>query len=147
MGIFDKIFKQVEAETQLSQQEAFAGIALAIAGADGYIAESEWEGIVNYIRRLRIYDNFSGPAFDKLFDKLMTILKKEGPAALVNYSSKELSEELKLTAFACAVDIALADGVMDDGEKDIINQLAEVLSVPENVAVSIIEVMIIKNRM
>jgi tellurite resistance protein len=147
MGIFDKIFKEVEAETQLSQQEAFAGIAMAMAGADGYIAESEWGEIVNYIRRLRIYDNFSGPAFDKLFDKLMTILKKEGPGALVNYSSKELSEELKLTAFACAVDIALADGVMDDEEKEIVNQLAEVLSVPENVAVSIIEVMIIKNRM
>ena len=43
-------------------------------------------------------------------------------------------------------DIALADGVLEEEEKDIINQLAEVLGVPEKTAISIIEVMIIKNK-
>ncbi|GFH99192.1 hypothetical protein IMSAGC004_01595 [Bacteroidaceae bacterium] len=146
MGLFDKIFQTAPEETKLTQQEAFAGIALAMAGADGSIAESEWEGIVNYIRRLRIYDNFSGPAFDKLFDKLFKILKKDGPGALANASAAELSDDLKLTAFACAVDIALADGVLEEEEKDIINQLAVALGVPEKTAISIIEVMIIKNK-
>lgn len=146
MGLFDKIFQAASEETKLTQQEAFAGIALAMAGADGSIAESEWNEIVNYIRRLKIYDNFSGPAFDKLFDKLFKILKKDGPSALVNASAAELSDDLKLTAFACAVDIALADGVLEEEEKDIINQLAEVLGVPEKIAISIIEVMIIKNK-
>ncbi|WP_294633794.1 tellurite resistance TerB family protein [uncultured Bacteroides sp.] len=146
MGIFDKIFKDVPEETKLTQQEAFAGIALAMAGADGSIAESEWAGIVNYIRRLRIYDNFSGPAFDKLFDKLFRILKNQGPSALVNASVESLSDDLKLTAFACAVDIALADGVLEEEEKEQINQLAEVLEIPDQTAISIIEVMIIKNK-
>ncbi len=146
MGLFDKIFQTAPEETKLTQQEAFAGIALAMAGADGSIAESEWEGIVNYIRRLRIYDNFSGPAFDKLFDKLFKILRKDGPGALANASAAELSDDLKLTAFACAVDIALADGVLEEEEKEIINQLAVALGVPEKTAISIIEVMIIKNK-
>lgn len=146
MGLFDKIFQAAPEETKLTQQEAFAGIALALAGADGSISTSEWDGIVNYIRRLRIYDNFSGPAFDKLFDKLFKILKKDGPSALVTASVEGLSEDLKLTAFACAVDIALADGVLEDSEKAIISQLAEALQIPEKVAVSIIEVMIIKNK-
>lgn len=146
MGIFDKIFKSVPEEEKLTQQEAFAGIALAMAGADGSIAESEWAGIVNYIRRLRIYDNFSGPAFDKLFDKLFRILKSQGAGALVDASSKALSDDLKLTAFACAVDIALADGVLEEKEKELINQMAIVLAVPEQTAISIIEVMIIKNK-
>lgn len=146
MGLFDKIFKQVPEEDKLSKQEAFAGIALAMAGADGSISQSEWDGIVNYIRRLRLYDNFSGPAFDKMFDKLFRILKNEGASALVSASIEGLPEELKLTAFACAVDIALADGVLEDEEKDIINQLAESLEIPENTAISIIEVLIIKNK-
>lgn len=146
MGLFDKIFQAAPEETKLTQQEAFAGIAIAMAGSDGSIASSEWDGIVNYIRRLRIYDNFSGPAFDKLFDKLFKILKKDGPSALVKASSDGLSDELKLTAFACAVDIALADGVLEDEEKNIINQLAEALQIPEQTAISIIEVMIIKNK-
>lgn len=91
MGLFDKIFKTVPEDTKFTQQEAFAGIAIAIAGADGSIATSEWDGIVNYIRRLRIYDNFSGPAFDKLFDKLFRILKSGGPGALVQASAEGLS--------------------------------------------------------
>lgn len=146
MGLFDKIFKQVPEEGKLTKQEAFAGIALAMAGADGSIAQSEWDGIVSYIRRLRLYDNFSGPAFDKMFDKLFRILKNQGPSALVSSSVAGLPEDLKLTAFACAVDIALADGVVEDEEKEIINQLAEALEIPEQTAVSIIEVLIIKNK-
>jgi len=47
MGLFDKIFQSVSEDTKLTQQEAFAGIAVAIAGADGSIAVSEWDGIVN----------------------------------------------------------------------------------------------------
>jgi len=146
MGLFDKIFKQVPEEEKLTQQEAFAGIALAMAGADGSISQSEWDGIVNYIRRLRLYDNFSGPAFDKMFDKLFRILKNQGASALVSASVESLSDDFKLTAFACAVDIALADGVLEDEEKDIINQLADTLDIPEQTAISIIEVLIIKNK-
>lgn len=146
MGIFDKIFREVPADDKFTKQESFAGIALAMAGADGSIAESEWAAIVAYLRRLRLYDNFSGAAFDKMFDKLFRILKNQGASALVSSSIGGLPEDLKLTAFACAVDIALADGVVEDEEKEIINQLAEALEIPENTAVSIIEVLIIKNK-
>ena len=133
-------------EDKLSKQESFASIALAMAGADGSIAQSEWDGICSYLRRLRLYDNFLGPAFDKMFDKLFRILKNQGASALVACSVEGLPEDMKLTAFACAVDIALADGVVEDEEKEIINQLAESLQIPEDTAVSIIEVLIIKNK-
>ena len=36
--------------------------------------------------------------------------------------------------------------MLEDSEKDIINQLASALAIPENTAVSIIEVMLIKNK-
>ena len=61
-------------------------------------------------------------------------------------STDNLREDFKLTVFACAVDIALADGVLEEEEKDIINQMAASLSIPEDIAISIIEVMIIKNK-
>ena len=84
MGLFDKVFSKAPQAEPLNAQEAFAGIALAMAGADGSIAQSEWDGIVNYICRLRLYDNYSGPAFDKMFDKIFRILKNQGPSALVS---------------------------------------------------------------
>ena len=146
MGLFDKVFSKAPKAEPLNAQEAFAGIALAMAGADGSIAQSEWDGIVNYIRRLRLYDNYSGPAFDKMFDKVFRILRNEGPGALVSASVAGLPDDLKLTAFACAVDIALADGVVEEEEKEIINQLAGALEIPEQTAIQIIEVLIIKNK-
>ncbi len=147
MGLFDKVFKTAPSgDEKFTQQEAFAAVALAVAGADGSVSTQEWDSIVTYIKRLRIYDNFSGPAFDKLFDKLFSKLKKQGPSALVEAAKDGLGEDLRMTAFACAVDIALADGVLEDDEKDIINQLAEALNVDEKTAISIIEVMIIKNK-
>ena len=51
-------------------------------------------------------------------------------------STDNLSEDFKLTVFACAVDIALADGVLEEEEKDIINQMAASLSIPEDIAIS-----------
>lgn len=146
MGLFDKIFKAVPEEDKLTKQEAFAGIAVAMAGADGSIAESEWDGICNYLRRLRLYDNFADAAFSKMFDKIFRILKSKGASALVASSIDGLPEDLKLTAFACAVDIALADGVLEEEEKGIISQLADSPQIPEQTAVSIIEVLIIKNK-
>lgn len=46
MGLFDKIFQAAPEETKLSQQEAFAGIAVALAGADGSISDAEWNEIL-----------------------------------------------------------------------------------------------------
>lgn len=146
MGLFDKVLSKAPQAEPLNAQEAFAGIALAMAGADGSIAQSEWDGIVNYISRLRLYDNYSGPAFDKMFDKVFRILRNEGPSALVTAAVAGLPDDLKLTAFACAVDIALADGVVEDEEKEVINQLAQALEIPEQTAIQIIEVLIIKNK-
>ena len=142
MSLFGKIFQGVTEEVKLNEQESFAGIALAMAGADGNVGHGEWDEIVNYMNRLRIYDSYTGSAFDKLF----RILKKEGPGSLVEKSVQGLPSELRLTAFACAVDIATSDGILEEEEKDMINQLAELLTVPEKTAISIIEVMLIKNK-
>jgi len=104
MSLFGKIFQGVTEEVKLNEQESFAGIALAMAGADGNVGHGEGDEIVNYMNRLRIYDSYTGSAFDKLFDKLFRILKKEGPGSLVEKSVQGLPSELRLTAFACAVD-------------------------------------------
>lgn len=109
MSLFGKIFQAVTEEVKLNEQESFAGIALAMAGADGNVGRGEWDEIVNYMNRLSIYDSYSGSAFDKLFDKLFRILKKEGPGSLVEKSAAALPSDLRLTAFACAVDIATSE--------------------------------------
>ena len=56
MSLFGKIFQAVTEEVKLNEQESFAGIALAMAGADGNVGRGEWDEIVNYMNRLSIYE-------------------------------------------------------------------------------------------
>ena len=46
MSLFGKIFQAVTEEVKLNEQESFAGIALAMAGADGNVGRGEWDEIV-----------------------------------------------------------------------------------------------------
>jgi len=149
MGLFDKIFQENEfsAEQTFSKQEAFLATSLAVAGCDGFVSDEEWSNLVSYVRRIKLFGGLNDNDFNKMFDRLFTILKGKGPAALIQLSKPAMDEDLKLTAFCCAVDIALADGILEDEEKNVLDELMQTLNVPEKTAVAIIEVMLIKNKM
>ncbi len=149
MGLFDKVFGKENTSASAAQftlPEAFLGVALAVAAADGHISQSEIEGIISYLRRMQMFQGFSGQQFSNMFDKLLTIAKRQGPSALVKLAKDALSREMRETAFACAVDIALADGSVEEEEKNLLSEMQQVLEIPENIAVTVIQVMMIKNR-
>ena len=54
--------------------------------------------------------------------------------------------ELAETVLALATNIVLADGVVDDDEKEFINDLRTRLEISEEQSSKIIKVMVIKNR-
>jgi tellurite resistance protein len=147
MGLFEKVFaKEPQAPVMLNKQECFLAIALAISAADGHISQSEVEGIVAYLRRMRMFESTNGNQMVSMFDKLVGIIRRQGVESLVQLAREGLPTELRETAFACAVDIAFADGVVDDSEKKLIDELQKILEVPENIALTIVQVMMIKNR-
>lgn len=148
MGLFDKVFggQKSNESINLNKQESFAAIAIAASAADGHISQTEGQSIMGYFARMRLFENYTDHQMDSLFDKLFKILKKEGPSGLVVAAKKNLPEELRQTAFACAVDISLADGVLEDTEKELLNELQSVLEVPENIAVCIVQAMLIRNK-
>jgi hypothetical protein len=57
-----------------------------------------------------------------------------------------LPEELRDTAFANACDLLLADGGIEDEEKEFLDSLQRKLEIPGDQAISIVEVMVIKNK-
>jgi tellurite resistance protein len=147
MGLFDKVFgKETAASGVLDKQESFLAIALAVSAADGHISQSEVNGIISYLSRMKMFENISGNRMQAMFDNLIGIIRRQGVGPLVNMARESLPTELRQTAFACAVDIALADGVIEQDEQNLLEQLQKVLEVPENIALNIIQVMIIKNR-
>ena len=129
-----------------SKEEAFLAIALATSAADGNIDESEAKGIFAYLLQMTMFNGYSERQLSDIFKKLVEILQNEGVGGLVAIAKSSLPSDLRETAFACAVDIALADGVIEDSEKALLEELQQVLEVSDEIGGKIIEVMMIKNR-
>ncbi len=146
MGLFDMLGGGSEGKSAFGPHEGFAGILLAAAAADGHIAEEEAHGLWGAISRMKLYSSYTPDKFNKLMDSLLKVLKKGGPELLIEKCVPVLPERLRATAFTNAVDIVLADGVVEDEEKEMIEGLKESLELEDNEAKTIIKVMIIKNR-
>ncbi|RKZ41112.1 MAG: tellurite resistance protein TerB [Gammaproteobacteria bacterium] len=145
MGWFSSS-KAPTSEDTFSKQEAFLAIALATSAADGNIDESEVKGIFAYLLQMRMYDGYTEKQVSEMFNKLVTILQNEDVGGLIAIAKSSLPDELRETAFVCAIDIALADGVIEDGEKAMLEELQQVMDVSDEVGAKMMEVMMIKNR-
>ena len=121
-------------------------VALATSAADGKVDMSEVKAIFTYLLRMKMFERYSEKELSKVFEKLVKILQNEGAGGLVAIVKTSLPAELRETAFACAVDIALADGVVEETEKALLEELQQVLEVAEDTAKMILQVMLIKNR-
>lgn len=147
MGLFDKIKGTKDAEsTKLSKEESFAAVMLAAVAADGVITEEEANGMVVGMIRMKLYAGYNGNQIGAILNKIVGIIRKQGIDALVSQAKESLPQELRETAFAVATDLALADGEIANQEKDILTKIQLALEIPEDKAVNIIEVMLIKNR-
>lgn len=146
MGLFGDMFGGGGGSKELSTQEAFAGILLAAAAADGHISDEEATGLWTIIERMKLFSNYTPDKFKRMIDTLLKLLKKGGPDLLVEKCSPVLPEELKVTAFVNACDIVLADGVVEPEEKEMIEKLQNRLEVPGDDAMEIVKVMVLKNR-
>ena len=146
MGIFDALFSGLETRTKLSPQESFAGILLAASACDGHISEDEFQQLLASLLRMKLFRRVNEKQFNQVMNKLMGILKKHGPEALVDGCAERLPEELSNAAFANACNIVLSDGVLEDDEKQFITDLTSKLHVDAKTAKTIAQVMVIKNK-
>jgi tellurite resistance protein len=96
--------------------------------------------------RMKMYAGFTSNQMGNMLNKLIGIIKKEGLEALIALAKESLPADMRETAFAVATDLALADGEIASREKDVLTKIQQSLGVPEDKAVNIIEVMLIKNK-
>ncbi|NEQ30031.1 MAG: tellurite resistance TerB family protein [Leptolyngbya sp. SIO4C5] len=148
MGLFDGVFKteQDVANIMLSPAEAFAAVALVAIAADGYLSEQEGREMTMVLARMQLFRSFSTDVMHRLFDKLLGLLKQQGPGKLINLAKASLPEELRQTAFAIATDLVLADGTVTPQEQAFLDDLYRILEIPGDTALQIVQVMTIKNR-
>ena len=147
MGLFDNLFGDKNSgNRELSKQEAFAGILLAASACDGHISNEEVQSLFTITERMKLFENVAPPKWNAMMDGLVKILKKDGPDGLVTRCAKALPDGLTDCAFANACDMVLADGVVEDEEKEFLDHAQKALGIDGDTALTIVEVMITKNK-
>ena len=146
MGLFDSLFGGMESSRKLTPQESFAGILLAASACDGHISDDEASNLTTAVGRMRLFQRVNEKEFGQVMNKLLGILKKKGCDTLLEGCCESLPGELSNAAFANACNIVLADGVVDEEEKEFIEKLRNKLKVEPGTAKAIAQVMVIKNK-
>jgi len=146
MGLFDNLFGSEKSTKELNKSEAFAGILLGACASDGHIADEEAEGLVTIMGRMKMYENWTNDKFHATINKLLGQIKRQGVEKVIQRCAESLPDQLHSTAFANACDLVLADGVVEEEEKEFLETLQRSLQMSGDEALTIIEVMIIKNK-
>jgi tellurite resistance protein len=149
MGVFDKLFKVSESKTKelnLTKEEAFVGIILSSVAVDEVIDKEELLVVSHTLGRMRAFRRFPPEQVVNMMNTFLQIIRREGVGNIVDAAKRCLNKDMRETAFALAVDIILADGVVEQKEKEFLEKLQEVLGLAPELAKKIVEVMIIKNK-
>lgn len=146
MGLFDSLFGGSDSGGKLTPQESYAGILLGASACDGHIADDEVQGLMTAVVRMKLYQRMNDRQFSQIFGKVHGVLKKRGVDVLIDACAAALPKDLARPAFANAVDIVLADGVVEEDEKQFIENLRAKLNIDPETAKTIARVMVIKNK-
>lgn len=126
-----------------SDYEAWIGILYACIAADGDDSDTEIEALS---RMIAYKQKFSRVDILPLYEKVEDINKQIGGLALVEACAKVVDENDKNTLFAMAVEIVLADGILDDEEEKTIEFIAQQMNIDKKLVDKIVEVMLIRNK-
>jgi hypothetical protein len=78
-------------------------------------------------------------------DHVTDLISRHGAFPIVALASKALTAELRAPAFAIAVDLVLANGQASLDERKFIDGLQGLLQIPDEEAMKIVDVIIVKN--
>lgn len=147
MSLFDKVLgSQTQVQEALNPAEAFAAITLAATASDGYLSEEETRILYSVLSRMKLFRSYPYDVMNRMFERLLTILRRQGLDVLFNTAKESLPYNLREAAFAVATDLVLADGIVTQEEKDFLNDLYQALDIPGELATQIVQVMLIKHR-
>ncbi|MBD2213582.1 tellurite resistance TerB family protein [Calothrix sp. FACHB-156] len=148
MGLLDTVLgTESQVQPTLSPAEAFAAITLAATAIDGNLSEDEALSIASVLSRSKLFRNYTDEMMNKLFDKILGILRRrDGINLLFNSAKQTLTQELREAAFAVATDLVLNDGILMEEETNFLNDLYLSLGISSDLALQIVQVVLIKNR-
>ena len=145
MGLFDDALGGNK-PAALTKEIAYLGILMLADYSDGTVSDEEMQSFVTTLSRMKLYRDLSGDQINRLIDRGNKHIKREGPEEALKQFAAAVPENLHRAVFANAVNQVLADGVVEDEEKEFINNLRRALGLPGDDANMIAKVMMWKNQ-
>lgn len=145
MGLFDDALGEGQS-SKMTKETAYLGILMLADYSDGNVSEEEVRSFGNTICRMKLYKDMSEQQLNRHIDKATGIIKRKGLEKALDIFAEALPENLARAAFSNAVNQVLADGVVEDEEKEFINNLRRALKVSPDDAQLIAKVMVWKNQ-
>ncbi|MCI0705720.1 MAG: tellurite resistance TerB family protein [Planctomycetia bacterium] len=146
MGLFDDTLGEGQQPAKVTTEVAFVGILMLADYSDGNVSVEEIRAFGNTVCRMKLYRNMSAQQINRVIDQAAGILKRAGLEAALQKFAEVLPENLRKPVFANAVNQVLADGVVEDEEKEFINNLRRALNLSGDDAQMIAQVMVWKNQ-
>lgn len=145
MGLFDKFKseKKVSEYKPGTEQEAWMAIIYGCLAADGDVSSEEINILADILKYNSFYDGFK-PV--ELYKKVGLEHHSIGSKELISKSAPLVSHENRHTLFTIIIRLILADGKIEDQEKEIADYIKEVLKIEDELAEKIIEVVLIMNK-
>ena len=146
MSFFGKLFGGSDETVTLNPQESFVAIMLSVIAADGVITDEEASDFYSIINKAKLMQSVDERKYKELINKLLRILKKDGPEKLIELGLPNLPIEVHQGTFAYACDLVFADGSAAKEEQDILDKIKTGLNIDDALAYKVAEVVMIKNR-
>lgn len=132
--------------TSLTRAEAFVGVAMCAAFADGTMEADEADELAEVLQDCNALRSVGEPEIRAAILRVDEVSRKEGDKALLAQAAAALSPELRATAFYLAVDLVSADDELAPEERAFLRELQGALGVPEKTAADIVHVVAVFKR-
>jgi uncharacterized tellurite resistance protein B-like protein len=145
MSIFDKAVSQTDASNPItSEYEGFLALLYAGISSDGKQKSSEINLALDIMIHKKMFNNADTHDWIGKMKSLKEQVGDEGK--FINYAADKITPGLRPMVFANVVDMMLADGEVADTEKRTLEMMQKALKVDDNLALKIIEVVVVKNK-
>lgn len=114
--------------------------------ADGRVDDQEIDQIHSICKSSPIYDRNSWTDNDSLIGSVLRLIEDHGAELMCRQAAEQLSPALRETAFVYAVMVIFSDGHVGKLEREVIENLIKWMSLPEDRARIMIEVVTIMRR-
>ena len=137
---------QHDAPLTLSRSEAVVAVLVGCVAADGVLRAEEAGRLNEALSSTRWALGTGVEATAGGTTRAISLIAEHGLPAVFSACAKAISVEWHATTFALAMDLVLADGRLGDRESACVDTLQSALQIDGDLARTIVDVLLIKNR-